>query len=166
MFDIESIYVATRNWVHRYEKLWNEKVKTAQKTTPRPSSPIEPSAPFVALASKTFGHLTYGALKPCLIPSSLPDPNSTYPLRTHAHCAALLSSHPVQRILSISDLSTPTYIVAWKRTFATHLRLSHFDENLFNATVLWSNADVREKEGYGSIKGDILVGLDFNFNVE
>lgn len=31
-----------------------------------------------------------------------------------------------------------------------HLRLQHFDANLFNVTVIWSNAEVRHKEGLGT----------------
>ena len=51
----------------------------------------------------------------------------------------------------------------------THLYLTHFNENLFNVTVIWSNAEVREKEGYsdrGEVKGDILFGLNNHYEVE
>ena len=77
----------------------------------------------------------------------------------------LLASHSVRRILKNSDLSIPTSIIPWKRTFATHLRLAHFSENLFNVTVIWSNAEVRQKEGFES-GGDVLYGLDEHFKVE
>ena len=77
----------------------------------------------------------------------------------------LLASHPVQRILENSDLSIPTLIVPWKRTFSTHLHLAHFSENLFNVTVIWSNTEVCQKEGFESGR-DVLIGLDMHFEVE
>ncbi|KDR69231.1 hypothetical protein GALMADRAFT_256069 [Galerina marginata CBS 339.88] len=162
------------DWNDRYEKKWRDEVEKYKQFTPRPSSPAKPSAAFQELSSKTFSHPAYGTLKPCVVPSSLStsDFSPADPWRTHTHCTALLSSHPVQRILSASDLSIPTYIIPWKRTFATHLRLAHFDGNLFNVTVVWSNAEVREKEGnsYGEVatgnRGDLLVGLDELYEVE
>lgn len=42
------------------------------------------------------------------------------------------------------------------------MRLVQFSRNLFNALVVWSNADVRRKEG----AGDVLAGLDNRFVVE
>ena len=81
------------------------------------------------------------------------------------YCVDFLASHSVRRILQNSDLSTPTLIIPWQRTFATHLRLAHFSENLFNVMVICSNAEVREKEGFES-GGDVLYGLDDHFEVE
>ena len=134
----------------------------AQQLTPRPSSPKAPSAPFTQLALSSFSHPAYGTLQPCLVPGTISFPGvvTTYP-----HCVGLLASHPVQRILDHSDLSIPTLIIPWKRTFATHLRLAHFSENLFNVTVIWSNAEVRENEGFEN-GGDVLIGLDEHFEVE
>jgi len=48
---------------------------------------------------------------------------------------------------------------------ATHLRLAHFSENLFNRTIIWSNAEVRQKEGFES-GGGVLFGLDDRYEVE
>ena len=102
-------------------------------------------------------------LQPCLVPGTVPsleDEPTTY-----HHCVDLLASHPVRRILENSDLSIPTLIIPWKRTFATHLRLAHFSENLFNVTIIWTNAEVRENEGFES-GGDLLLGLDEHYEVE
>ena len=71
----------------------------------------------------------------------------------------------MRRILKNSDLPIPTSIIPWQQTFATHLRLAHFSENFFNVTVIWSNAEVRQKEGFES-GGDILYGLDDHYEVE
>ena len=43
--------------------------------------------------------------------------------------------------------------------------LTHFSENLFNVTVICSNAEVREKEGFES-GCDVLYGLDDHYEVE
>ena len=143
----------------RYEKVYNEDVKEAQQVTPRPSLPKAPSRSFAQLAESTFSHPTYGILQPCLVPGTVDEPKPC------PHCIDLLASHSVQRILQNSDLSIPTLIIQWKRTFATHLRLVHFSENLFNVSIIWSNAEVRQKEGFES-GGDLLCGLDEHFEVE
>ena len=146
----------------RYEKKYNEYVEEAQQLTPRPPLPKAPSGSFTQLAESSFIHPTYGILQPCLVPgtvSSLDEPT------TCPHCVDLLASHSVRRILENSDLSIPTLIIPWKRTFATHLRLAHFSENLFNVTVIWSNAEVRQREGFES-GGDMLDGLDDHYEVE
>ena len=45
------------------------------------------------------------------------------------------------------------------------ISLTHFSENLFNVTVICSNAEVQEKEGFES-GGDVLYGLDDHYEVE
>ena len=155
------------DWNDRYERQRNTHVEKLQQVTPRPATPEPPSAPFTSLARESFSHPAYGILQPCLVPSSVSSsPDSVF---ESPHCTNLLSSYPVQRILSVSNLSIPTFIISWKRFFASHLRLTHFNENLFNVTVIWSNADVREREGYfceEEAKGDVLGGLDDNYEVE
>lgn len=160
------------DWIDRQEKQWNKYVEEAQQITPRPATPKAPSAPFTSLAKESFSHPSYGTLRPCLVPASVPvysDSLFEFP-QLQFECANLLSSHSVQRILAATDLSTPTYIIYWKRFFVTHLRLAHFNENLFNVTAIWSNAEVREEEGYsdgkGEANGDLLIGLDHHFEVE
>ncbi|PPQ91367.1 hypothetical protein CVT25_004134 [Psilocybe cyanescens] len=157
-----------RDWNDRFEDLYNEYVNMSLKVTPRPSVPVLPHAPFASLTEKTFSHPTYGTLKPCLVAESVLSPKSPSYHQHHSHCDELLDSSAVQRILNGSNLTTPTYIIPWKRTFATHLRLAHFSENLFNVTVLWSNADVRAQEGLGTHEsgGDLLIGFDERFEVE
>jgi len=58
--------------------------------------------------------------------------------------------------------------MAWKRGSSTHLRLSHFSQNIFNVSVIISNAEDRELEGFGEkgAGGDVIFGLDQNFEVE
>lgn len=137
-------------------------MKKLQQWTPRPESPQPPSAPFISLAHRSFTHPTYGTLKPCFVSKNI---SALLPT-----CASLLQTSPVQRILGLSDLSVPTLIVPWKRMLATHLRLTHFSHNTFNATVIWTNAEVRAKEGLhkgdSPDQGDLVTGLEDNFEVE
>ncbi|KJA24150.1 hypothetical protein HYPSUDRAFT_65659 [Hypholoma sublateritium FD-334 SS-4] len=154
------------DWNDRFEKQWKKYVKKSQNFTPRPSPHHLPVFPFSALSEKTFSHPSYGILQPCLVPDTPSAFDRSEPAsHTHAHCDSLLQSRPVQRILSVSDLSIPTYIIPWKRTFATHVVLAHFSGNLFNATVLWTNSEVREREGYGP-GDDLVIGFNEHFEVE
>ncbi|KAF5346704.1 hypothetical protein D9756_010344 [Leucocoprinus leucothites] len=135
------------DWNGRYEEVWANYTRDAQLLTPRPSPPKSPSSPIKLLAQRTFDHPTYGTLQPCLVPSSLSLSSTDHQLDQRAECSTLLDSLPVHRILRETNLTIPTLIVPWKRSFVTHLRLQHFDANLFNVTVIWSNAEVRREEG-------------------
>ncbi len=73
---------------------------------------------------------------------------------TAGPCPEVLSSLPVRRILDISDLSIPTFIVPYRGTLevaAAYFRLTHFSSNMFNVTTIWTNAEVRRKEGLASV---------------
>lgn len=122
--------------------------------TPRPSPPVLPATSFELMEGR-FHHPTYGLLSPCYVRVSEPSPT----------CADALAHHVVQSILNASSPDVPTLIVPFKRTFSTHLRLAHFSGNLFNASVVWSNHDVRRAEGHTQGE-DVLVGLDNRFVVE
>jgi hypothetical protein len=150
---------ASRNWIHRYEKEWNEYIEEAQKVTPHPSSPIQPCTPFPALASEMFNHPTYGTLQPCLVSSSLP--SLEYKTMAHPHALrrpgppliAPRSMHPFH----LGPLYRPSSFLE------VHFRHALASFPLRRAvTLLWSNADVREKGEYGGSKGDILTGQDFD----
>lgn len=142
------------NIYDRYTKEYNDYWDVKRNVTAPPSSPVPPSAPFRNLEGQPFSHPAYGTLKPCF---------TTPPIS--AACAPVIEHPAAQKILSASEPGVPTYIILWTRTFATHLRLTHFSGNLFNVTVLWSNIDVRKAEGYGD-GGDVLIGLDERFEVE
>jgi len=143
-------------------------VANAQKVTEPPSPPNPPSTPFIQLSATTFNHPTYGTLRPCLVPETVSYASPVSPSVFEGHCESLLASYPVQRLLSDSNMSIPTYITPFKRMFATHMRLAHFDKNIFNVTVFWSNAEVREREGYGraGAGGDLILGWEEHFEAE
>ncbi len=140
--------------LRRFEKKWKKYIKKSQKITPRPSPhrlPAEPFSPSPKKRSATR-HTVSSSLASCLTPSSHCLPFNMSRILMHT-ATPLLRSHPVKRALSVTDLSVPTYVIPWKRTFATHVILAHFSDNLFNATVLWTNSEVRKREGYGENGG-------------
>ncbi|KAJ6625232.1 beta-lactamase/transpeptidase-like protein [Mycena sp. CBHHK59/15] len=81
------------------------------------------------------------------------------------HHGAYGSIQPCFRILGASSDTIPTYIVPFKGFFSSYLRLAHFSGNTFNASVIWSNNDARQAEGYGE-DGDVIVGFDDRYVVE
>lgn len=159
-----SIYTALtllrRSWAE------NDKyIRKIRDVTPPPSPPVPPSSPFPAMEGK-FTHPAYGTIEPCLVPRS----SSAHSLSPA--CETLLKTPAVKTILSASasdpDALPPTFIASFKRFFTTHIRLVHFSGNTFNASTIWTNAEVREAEGYGS-RGDgadVLIGLDDKVEVE
>ncbi|KAJ6471352.1 beta-lactamase/transpeptidase-like protein [Mycena sanguinolenta] len=73
--------------------------------------------------------------------------------------------HPTYGSFSLCYVQSPASLTCSDRTFSTHLRLAHFSGNLFNASVIWSNHDVRRAEGHTQ-GDDVLVGLDNRFAAE
>ncbi|KAJ7615928.1 beta-lactamase/transpeptidase-like protein [Roridomyces roridus] len=143
------------DWAQRYADEFAKSISENQAVTPRPTNPASPSVPFISMEG-TYSHGAYGAFYPCLVQSP-PSPT----------CADVLGSPVVQRILSVSNSSIPTLIADFKRTGSTHLRFTHFDANVFNVSVLWSNADVRKKEGYPvGEDGEVVIGLDSRYVAE
>ncbi|KAJ7135135.1 beta-lactamase/transpeptidase-like protein, partial [Mycena filopes] len=146
VFGLEPI-----DWAQRYADELAEGIRNNQAVTPRPSPPVLPSVPFSAMEG-TFTDGAYGSIQPCFVHSATSGLSPA--------CTAVLNTPVVQRILSASEADTvPTFIVPFKRTFSTHLRLAHFSGNTFNASVIWSNAEVRAAEGYPA-GGDVVSGLD------
>ncbi|KAF9449778.1 beta-lactamase/transpeptidase-like protein [Macrolepiota fuliginosa MF-IS2] len=148
--------------------------KESKTPVPRPDHPSPPTVSFSDLQKRTYRHPTYGMLKSCVISSSPLDSTETEQTVTAVadDCPAIISSLPVQRILDISDLSIPTLIIPFKGRFTTHIRLTHFTGDVFNATAIWTNAEVRLEEGLGSVEnghwtddGDVVIPL-LDFEVE
>ncbi|TFK22695.1 beta-lactamase/transpeptidase-like protein [Coprinopsis marcescibilis] len=175
------------DWNSRYKILWSDYQDSLRKSvTPRPLEARLPSAPLAQLGSKVFRHGAYGTLTPCLITEGFTAPHTHVEVEndTQAHlhldsspgdsssyCNTVLSLPSTQRLLAASNLSIPTFIASWDRTFSTHLRLTHFDGNTFNVSVVWTNNEVRIREGYHSLDGEVdeeavLIGLDDSFEVE
>ncbi|KAJ7450567.1 beta-lactamase/transpeptidase-like protein [Mycena latifolia] len=141
------------DWAQRYVDSITKGIRDNQALTPRPVPDVPSTTPFSAMEG-TFAHPAYGLLSPCYA-GETPSPA----------CAAPLA-HPVVRLLAAdSPPGVPVFITEFKRTFSTHLRLAHFSGNVFNASIVWANADVRRAEGHAST-GDVLVGLDRRFVVE
>jgi hypothetical protein len=61
--------------------------------------------------------------------------------------------------MEASDLTIPTFIASSPRYFMTHFRIQHFYGNLFNLTAIWSNAEVRKKEGLSTPHSSQPAGI-------
>jgi len=137
---------------------------------PRPDAPTLPTHSILSLEGSQFMHPTYGMLVPCYFG---PNVQRT----SHGDCAGVLASPVTQQIVqtpftqnsTLEDtLAIPTLIIPVKHFFATHIMLRHFDGNIFNGSILWSNWAVREDEGYHreEIDGDVITGFGDRFEVE
>ncbi|KAJ7624764.1 beta-lactamase/transpeptidase-like protein [Roridomyces roridus] len=148
------------DWRARYIEA-DVKARREAVKPPRPR-PVAPTQ-FEAMEG-VFENGAYGILAPCFVSTS-----------SSRRCISVLADPAVRRIV---DPNIPTFIAPFKRTFAMHVRLEHWQGNVFNASVVWSNGDVRRKEGYatgmdtgmGSTgledTGDVVVGLDNHFEAE
>jgi hypothetical protein len=142
----------------RYKEL--ESQSPSKSFTPRPDPPKLPSIPLSELDGRIYGHLTYGFIQPCYVHNHLAseeEHSQAIVANSGFNCTGLLSSLPVRRILNITDSSIPTFIALFKSGLTTHLRLSHFSENIFNVTVFWTNAQVRLDEGFGPVDRGVWV---------
>ncbi|KAH7879224.1 uncharacterized protein C8R40DRAFT_1035895, partial [Lentinula edodes] len=100
-----------------------------QKLRPRPRNPTMPSVPFASLAG-TYVHPAYGTLELCAIPSlNLPISQST------PNCKTLINelSFKLPGTFNTSE-SVPTFFAYMDSAWLSHVRLQHFDGNLFNVS--------------------------------
>ncbi|KAG6860771.1 hypothetical protein C0995_007674 [Termitomyces sp. Mi166 len=143
---------------------------------PRPRDPQPPPRPISTLQEYFFQHPSYGLLQPCYVPpGSLSIHTSPSIHREHAYgnkksstnraqsCAAFLQHPTTQLLLSKTPADIPTLVMPFPRTFATHLRLTHWSGPWFNVTIAWGNH--REHESKDE-KNRILIGLDERFEAE
>ncbi|THU80573.1 beta-lactamase/transpeptidase-like protein [Dendrothele bispora CBS 962.96] len=164
------------DWKSRKQEARAKRVSSDREAAlPRPSNSTLPSISLELLEGREFFHPTYGTLKPCYVG---PRNNTT----SLSSCEKFINNPASKRILESPFLSSspsyssspsleqiPTLLIPLSSFFATHLLLRHFDGNLFNATTVWTNYDVRVREGYGGAypeKGDVISGLDERFVVE
>ncbi|TRM62338.1 beta-lactamase/transpeptidase-like protein [Schizophyllum amplum] len=116
---------------------WNtrlmEKVRKAyhdRRVQPRPSSPAPPSVDFAALEG-TYRSLAYGTYELCYLG---PDARASAggsdcnDMRKDAHL----------RLPGWVDADRPTFLMQWDKVWTSHLKLDHFDGNVFNVTILQS----------------------------
>ncbi|PFH47486.1 hypothetical protein AMATHDRAFT_67688 [Amanita thiersii Skay4041] len=144
------------DWDTRYRKQNEERDHAMRAVTPRPLGAQTPSAPFEDL-EKTYHHLAYGILRPCYVSDGHTSSSS---------CSEMLSGPDAKSILAASEHDlVPTFIIPFKRDLSTHILLTYFDKNVFNASIIWTNKESRDAEGYGT-EGGVLIGLDFKFEVE
>ncbi|PFH51759.1 hypothetical protein AMATHDRAFT_2852 [Amanita thiersii Skay4041] len=143
------------DWDTRYQNATKAYNAAYETKLPRPANVQPPSAPLESL-EKSYSHPAYGTIQPCYV-------GGTH--NSSSLCANLLNSSNAKLITAASDPNIPTFIIPFSSFTTTHFRLTHFDKNIFNVSMLWTNKEVREEEGYGS-EGSVLTGLDAGYEVE
>ncbi|KAJ7236023.1 beta-lactamase/transpeptidase-like protein, partial [Mycena rebaudengoi] len=144
------------DWIGRYAEERAKGIRENQDVTPRPAPPMLPAVPFADMEG-VFTHGAYGDFHPCFV--------MAHKTGLSEGCTRVIKGRVVQRILGASDATVPTFVVPFRRSFSTHLRLAHFAGNIFNASLVWTNGDVRAEEGLGT-DGDVVIGLDDRYVAE
>lgn len=136
----------------RYKAIQQEIDEASAVFTPRPKLSTVPPPDSL---QGSYYHPTYGILRPCPIPGTFLSPEFASEIiasMSTGPCPQILDSLPVRRILEISDLSIPTYIISNAgEVTIMYIRLAHFSGNIYNATAIVANAEVRLKEGLASV---------------
>ncbi|THU79478.1 beta-lactamase/transpeptidase-like protein [Dendrothele bispora CBS 962.96] len=105
--------------------------QSLSSTVPRPAEPTDPRVPLSSMTG-VYNDPAYGSLELCLIPQS-GDSNDT----ATPSCQTVLNELPEQLPGAI-DTSVPTLVARWDKLWITHIKLEHFNKNLFNVTTLKS----------------------------
>jgi len=105
--------------------------QTISASIPRPAEPTNPSAPLISMTG-IYNNSAYGTFEFCLVPQSNETDDTV-----SSSCRELLDELPVQ-LPDVIDASIPTFVARWNKLWITHMKLEHFDQNLFNATGLVS----------------------------
>lgn len=112
----------------RYKNEVFESAAAPAITVPRPANATPPTHGFSALARK-YSNPGYAEIELCLIV-----PQDAYPSEA---CKTLATELNLKLPETITT-STPTLVFKWDKVFATHIKLAHFDGNVFNLTG-WRN---------------------------
>ncbi|KAE9393637.1 beta-lactamase/transpeptidase-like protein [Gymnopus androsaceus JB14] len=158
-FPFDNVGVAVLTNENSYGSSYKAKVVEAyeqelQRSVPRPVDPTEPSMPF-SLEGE-YHNPAYGpTVVLCGIPSSRASSSS---------CKDLIKEIPVRLPGSI-NASIPTFFARMDKEWVTHIRLQHFDGNLFNVSgfgslpIITSNSTQSQAQRYWTY--DASVGSNF-----
>jgi len=94
---------------------------------PRPSNSTPPSISFTSL-SGPYRNLGYGEMELCFFFNYSTESQSDA-------CKALVKEQPLILPGAVKE-DVPTFIAHWNKSWSSHLKLEHFDGNLFNLTAL------------------------------
>ncbi|KAF9049390.1 beta-lactamase/transpeptidase-like protein [Hymenopellis radicata] len=122
-----------------------------------PENPSDPSTPFADMEG-TYSHPAYGTFNACYIDTSPSE-----------GCATAVNHPVIQQVLGNS--TTPALVMPYPRYWAKYILFQHFDGNLFNASMIWTNWDMRREEGLETnmdevTEGDVITGQDARFVAE
>ncbi|RDB30719.1 Gigasin-6 [Hypsizygus marmoreus] len=119
-------------------RLMAQKSVPPTRATPRPANATLPSANFTSLAG-VYNNAGYGQFELCLI--SPPNPSASTP------CQAMASN--ISSILpNAIRPGIPTLVGAIDSPWLSHFRIEHFNQDLFNVSLLISTAQNDTTEPY------------------
>lgn len=107
--------------------------QSQEQTTPRPSNPANPSAPFSSY-SGVYWNLGYGDVELCSVSVKSKDSSTST-------CKDVVSSASTLLPGALDD-TIPTFLVKWDKFWFSHLKLEHFDTDMFNASLLDSRVSL------------------------
>ena len=116
-------------------------------TTPRPANASLPSVRFESLPG-TYTNAGYGPFELCLMPS-----NST---AASSSCQELAANASVI-LPGAVNASVPTFLAVWNSPLASHIRLTHFEGNIFNLSMLLSFVSRRATDVQAKYYTDIFI---------
>ncbi|KAG6908807.1 hypothetical protein DXG01_003254 [Tephrocybe rancida] len=113
-------------------RLMAQKTTPPPKSTPRPVNATLPSANFTTYAG-TYNNAGYGTFELCLVQPANPSPPAT------STCNDLVRSLPTI-LPGAVRAGIPTFFGAIDSPWFSHVRIEHFNRDLFNVTFLISTA--------------------------
>lgn len=146
--------------LHRYLQFY-EMFQSQLAAATVVASPRAPSKPLASIQG-AYQNPAYGTLETCAVPSAQSNASSL----TDA-CAEVINHPVVQEILGAAP--NATFIAPFQKYFSSYILFEHFDANIFNSTLIWSNYDVRQEEGLANDKedsGHIVVWMLPRYEVE
>ncbi|KAE9383437.1 hypothetical protein BT96DRAFT_892869 [Gymnopus androsaceus JB14] len=131
-----------------------------ESLVPRPTNATLPSVPLSSLAAH-YNDPAYGNLELCAVDSSLSSHNMS------SSCKNLLHDLPLH-LPGVTNHSVPTLFARFDSFWIAHLRLEHFNGNLFNVTGYQSATIKDPKQPYWARKatGESPITAEFVYDSE
>ncbi|KAF5365311.1 hypothetical protein D9758_005454 [Tetrapyrgos nigripes] len=159
----EALELEPIDWDSRQKSAVREAYATYETSAlPRPSKPALPSRPFTSLAG-VYHNTGYGDMELCLFDFE----GSGESFHQSDSCNSLIEEQSIILPGAVGE-GIPTLIAHWNKSWSSHLRLEHFDGELFNLTALDSRPTLNESDPYWTYNFHDLeiVTAEFTFDGE
>ncbi|RDB30019.1 hypothetical protein Hypma_013824 [Hypsizygus marmoreus] len=137
----EALGLDKIDWHSRFKAL---ALTTPPRATPRPTNASLPWTDFITLTG-TYDNPGYGKFELCLIAPKHPGASRS--------CAALASNAPTI-LPGAVEADIPTFLAEWDNPGFSHIRLTHFNGNVFNLSTLSSFPANDSSKPYWTHGGD------------